>query len=186
MLGIRKDHYLDAYLIACSDLNLDTVNLPGTCYNIRQFRRHDRKACEREMLNRNYVKEGKVVAQNRHKAFAQVKDSLEEHVSKGGRTDQLQVKHIQKAMKDIDRFLPGCQKIVKGGMKTLLKRASGFYWFDDGSRNTCKKTMIDLNNAGLVFVSNIVTATERTVWQGISRKSESAWKGDFYDKSERK
>lgn len=153
--GIPKDHHLDAYAIACSGLNLDVIDLPETCCHIRQFRRHDRQACKREMLNRKYMKDGKVVAVNRHKAFAQETDSLEEYISKGGRTDQLEVRHSRKAMKDMGRFLPGCQKVVKGRIRTLLKRAGGSYWFDDGSYSLCKKTIIDLNNAGLVFVSNI-------------------------------
>lgn len=142
---------MDAYGIACSGLNLDTVNLPEICYSIRQFQRHDRQACKQEMLNRNYVKDGKVIAQNCCKAFTQVKDSLKEYVLKGGRMDQLQVKHIPKTMKDMNRFLPRCQKIVKGRIKTLMKRSGGSYWFDDGGHSTCKKTTINLNNTGLVF-----------------------------------
>ena len=55
---------------------------------MRQFRRHDRQACKREMLNRNYVLDGKIVARNRHKTFGQKDDSPEEYVEAGGRTDK--------------------------------------------------------------------------------------------------
>lgn len=106
--GLSKDPHLDAYAIACTNLETDEVKAPETCYGIRQFRRHDRQACEREMLNRNYILDGKIVAQNRHKAVGQAADSLEEYVLKGGRTDNLKVRHPAKAMKDMDRFYPGC------------------------------------------------------------------------------
>ena len=152
--GIPKDHYLDAYAIACSALENLEVCVPNECYHICQFRRHDRKACEREMYNRNYVLDGKTAARNRHKSMGQKADSLEEYTAKGGRTDCLRVKHIRRAMKDMARHYPGCQIIRNGRVVTLLKRASGSYWFDDGSKSPVRKTDVTLNNSGLVFVSN--------------------------------
>ena len=152
--GIPKDHYLDAYAIACSALDNFEICIPHECYHIRQFRRHDRQACKREMLNRNYVLDGKAAAQNRHKAMGQKADSLEEYIAKGGRTDRLKVKHARRAMKDMARHYPGCQVVHNGRVRTLLKRASGSYWFDDGSKSPVRRTDITLNNSGLVFVSN--------------------------------
>lgn len=149
--GLTKEHFLDAYAIACSSLGEITIQEPGTCYRIRQFRRHDRKACEREMFDRKYIRDGKTVAVNRHKAMGQTSDSLKDYIVNGGRTDQLSVRHGKKAMKDMSRHYPGC----KTGKKTLLKRASGYYWFDDGMKTSVKKTIITLHNAGLVFVSNM-------------------------------
>ena len=150
-----KDHYIDAYAIACSDLNGLELQVPEGYYQIRQFRRHDRQACKREMLNRNYVLDGKIVARNRHKAFGQKDDSLEEYVEAGGRTDKLTVKHIRKAMTDMGRHYPGSQMICDGYVRTVLKRAEGSYWFDDGYRMTVRKSNINRNNTGLVFVSNM-------------------------------
>ena len=152
--NIPKGHHLDAYAVACSALENFEVCVPNECYHICQFRRHDRKACEREMYNRNYVLDGKVAAQNRHKAMGQKADSLEEYIAKGGRTDRLKVKHARRAMKDMARHYPGCQVVHNGRVRTLLKRASGSYWFDDGSKSPVRKTDVTLNNSGLVFVSN--------------------------------
>ena len=102
------------------------------------------------MLNRRYYLGNQLVATNRHKAFEQTTDSLSDYIANGGRTDHLTVKHIARVMKDKKRFMPGCQ----AGNKIILKRAEGYYWFDDGSKTTCKKTLINKRNAGLVFVSN--------------------------------
>lgn len=156
IFDLPKEHYMDAYVIACSGLRGFDVQAPGGCYHIRQFRRHDRKACERAMYNRSYMLNGKVVAQNRHRAFEQKLDSLEEYVKNGGRTDNLKVRHIREAMKDMARYYPGCQVIQDGRVRTLLKRAEGSYWFDDGMKSTVRKTQITLNNKGLVFVSNTI------------------------------
>ena len=155
IFDMPKDHYLDAYAIACSDLKGFRLQMPDDYHQIRQFRRHDRQAYEREMLNRNYVLDGRTVARNRHKAFGQKEDSLEEYVKAGGRTDVLTVKHIRRAMKDMDRHYPGSQIVCDGHVRTVLKRASGSYWFDDGTKVTVKRSNINRNNTGLVFVSNI-------------------------------
>ena len=150
---IGKDHYLDAYVIACSSLDHILIKTPSECYRVRQFRRHDRQACERGMWDRNYQYNGKTVAKNRHRAFEQKTDSLSEYVKSGGRTDNLTIKHGKRAMKDMDRYYPGCQMPDHGRIKTLLKRAGGYYHFDDNTRISVRKAKIILNNAGLVFVS---------------------------------
>ena len=150
LTGLAKDHHIDAYLIALSVPGIKRIQTIPDCYCIRQFRRHARQACEREMLNRRYYKNGQLVAINRHKAFEQTADSLAEYFQKHGSTDYLMVKHTARAMKDKKRFMPGC----KTKNKTILKRASGSYWFDDGSKLSCKQTSISLRNTGLVFVSN--------------------------------
>ena len=155
MFDMPKDHHLDAYAIACSDLKGFKLQVPEGYYQIRQFRRHDRQACEREMLNRNYALDGRTVARNRHKAFGQKEDSLEEYVKAGGRTDELTVKHIRRAMKDMKRHYPGSQMVCAGHVRTVLKRAGGSYWFDDGIKVTIKGLNINRNNTGLVFVSNM-------------------------------
>lgn len=40
------------------------------------------------------------------------------------------------AMKNMDRHYPGCWAIHNGMVRTLLKRAEGIYWFDDGTKST--------------------------------------------------
>lgn len=153
--GLSKDHFLDAYAIACHGINLTVISDTSSgIYHIRQFRQHDRQACEREMLNRNYMAGKQKVAINRHKATEQMADSLEEYIAKGGNTDCLTVKHITKAMKDTHRPMPGSQMIQNGTIKTMLKKSSGYYWFDDDSKIWASKTRFDVLNTGLVFVSN--------------------------------
>ena len=105
------------------------------------------------MWDRNYQYNGKTVAKNRHRAFEQKTDSLSEYVKSGGRTDKLTVKHGKRAMKDMDRYYPGCQMPDHGRIKTLLKRAGDYYHFDDNTRISVRKAKVTLNNAGLVFVS---------------------------------
>ena len=155
VFDVPKDHWLDAYAIACSALTGFEIQIPEYCYEIRQFRRHDRQACKREMLNRNYILDGRIVARNRHKAIGQKEDSLEEYIMAGGRADSLIVKHSKPAMKDMKRYYPGCQVIENGRIKTVMKRQSSYYWFDDGTKISVKKINITLNNKGLIFVSNM-------------------------------
>lgn len=155
--GLRKDHPVDAYAVACSILDTENAQAPADWYEIRQFRRHDRQACGRKMVNREYLLDGKVVALNRHRAFEQKKDSLEEYVSKGGRTDDLTVRHRAKVMKDPNRIMPGSKIENHGKVKVLLGRQSHYYRFDDGSKLYETKGNLILQNEGLVYVSNTVT-----------------------------
>ena len=77
----RKTHDADAYCIACSALDAQTVfDAPREPYAVRQYRRHDR-ARIKARTNRSYKLSGKIVALNRHKEVAQEKDSLEDWYS---------------------------------------------------------------------------------------------------------
>ena len=79
--GVSKDHWLDAYCIACSVLPNDTCDKTINSrvpYELKQFRRHDRRALNNENMSRVYTFNGKMVATNRHKATEQTTDSLEE------------------------------------------------------------------------------------------------------------
>ena len=58
-------------------------------------------------------------------------------------------------MKDMGRHYPGSQIVHGGYIRTVLKRAEGSYWFDDGSKVTVRRSNINRNNTGLVFVSNM-------------------------------
>lgn len=76
--GIIKDHDADAYCIACSTLEDQTIlNIPDDSFNIRQFRRHDR-ALINNQRERIYKLEGKTVAKNRRKRMDQKEPSLHE------------------------------------------------------------------------------------------------------------
>lgn len=150
---LPKEHWIDACCIACSALpKVKPVENRLPVHKIWQFRRHDRQACEREMSNRTYVQDEKTVCKNRHKTFEQGSDSLEEYKEAGGRTDLLAVKRVRPVYKDMHRIMPGAQTMEHGQVKTLLKRSSGYYWFDDGNRYSVKKTRVTVQNKGLVFV----------------------------------
>lgn len=105
--SIAKDHYLDAYCIACSILDIKVVHPPQEYFFMIKFRQHDRAAVSR-LENRKYYLNGKLVAKNRHKACEQKDNSLEQFREKnpnciGG----LQVIPGGPKYKDVNRILPG-------------------------------------------------------------------------------
>lgn len=156
--NILKDHYFDAYCIACSILNNPTVKLPDTPYQIRQFRRHDRRACNQAMLNRNYYLGGKLVATNRHKATEQKTDSLEEYVNNGGDVTNLTIKEHKPTYRDMNRWMPGSVVNFNGAIN-VLQRSDGFHYGHidyyvsvNGLKSRPKKSELLSNNNGLVFI----------------------------------
>lgn len=158
---IRKDHYLDAYCIACSVLSSSCrSNVPDEkdVFHIMQFRRHDRRACHQERVDRKYYLEGKLVATNRHKAIEQKNDSLEEYVAAGGCVDKLFAPKHPPLYRRKGRIMPGTVFLV--GNKTKMMIASqgthngvpNYYRFTDGSRATPKNCKPIYQNTGIVFV----------------------------------
>lgn len=117
--GIIKDHDMDAYAIACSILEDQTVvDLDGECYEIRQFRRHDRAKIKAQKQRTYYLGKEKV-AVNRKRATAQKEDtvSLEEWFEKQcelhGETEArrllsiLTVKKSKRSYNNPKRLMPG-------------------------------------------------------------------------------
>lgn len=162
--GIPKDHYLDAYCIACSVIpgTNRKVSYPKEMpYDIRQFRRHDRQACHKANFNRSYYSNGKLVATNRHKAIEQKSDSLEEYRAIHGEkaVSQLTIKPHKPAYKDINRVMPGSLFMDnKGNIFTLLHsegKHNGVtdYFVDmQGIKHLAKKCILLQKNQGIVFV----------------------------------
>lgn len=158
--GIGKDHYLDAYCIACSVLSARTVTVPcgNDVFHVRQFRRHDRQACHQERLDRKYKLDGKIVAVNRHKAVDQRTDSLEEFVAAGGCVDKLVVPAHKSVMKRMDRIMPGAI-FMTGNKKKVMFASHGthngkpnYYCFVDGTKATPRNCKQIRENSGIVFV----------------------------------
>lgn len=158
--NIRKDHYLDAYCIACSVLSAEIVTVPceNDVFRIQQFRRHDRQACHQERLDRKYTLDGKTVAVNRHKATDQRTDSLEEFAAAGGCMDKLIVPAHKPVMKRMDRIMPGAV-FMAGSKKKVMFASQGthngkpdYYRFTDGTRGTPKKCKQIRENSGIIFV----------------------------------
>ena len=158
--GILKDHYLDAYCIACSVLpNARKVASPkGKPYDIRQFRRHDRQACHKANIERKYIDtSGKVVASNRNKAIEQKTDSLVEYRANHAEAEisQLRVKAHFPQYKDMNRPMPGSLALHNGKVFVLTAstgKSNGHvdYYVDvHGERHSARKSKILMHNTGI-------------------------------------
>jgi hypothetical protein len=114
--GVSKDHWLDAYCIACSVLpsNVCDSNINNHMpYVLKQFRRHDRRVLNNENMNRVYTLNNKAVAINRHKAKDQKTVSLEEF-RKEHPDDvcKLKVKEHHPTYRNMNRNFPGSVFLV--------------------------------------------------------------------------
>ena len=160
--GVSKDHWLDAYCIACSVLPNDICDSDiNSCmpYELKQFRRHDRRALNNENMNRVYTLNGKAVAINRHKATEQESASLEEF-RKEHPDDvcNLKVKKHHPTYRNMNRNYPGSVFLV--GKKVHVMQGIA------GSKNGKATTYNDINtnsiaagkckfvakNSGILFV----------------------------------
>lgn len=155
---IEKDHDLDAYCIAASVIELDEINFDTHCYDIRQFRRRDRRICHQENFDRIYLLGGKEVARNRHKSMMQTKDGLEEFAATNPKDiGRLVVKNVNRALRDPDRNMPG--SMIKYGNKYfVMKHSTGkhngipdYYIATDGTKYYARRCMKTQNNQGLVY-----------------------------------
>lgn len=160
--SIPKDHYLDAYCIACSVLaDTSGVAIPkGAPHDIRQFRQHDRQACHKANIERKYIDaDGNVVAYNRNKAIEQKTDSLVEYrVSHSeAEVSQLTVKPHLPQYKDMGRPMPGSLALHNGNVFVLTASAGktnghvNYYIDAHGERHAARKSIILTNNTGLQF-----------------------------------
>ena len=157
--NIKKDHYLDAFCIACSILSSESIKVPceDDVFHILQFRRHDRQACHQERLDRKYYLDNKLVATNRHKATEQKSDSLEEYVSAGGSVDKLVVPKHPAVYKRKGRIMPGALFLVGKKVKVMVASqgthngAPKYYRFSDGTKATPKNCKPVHKNEGIVF-----------------------------------
>ena len=157
--GIAKEHYLDAYCIACSVLTEpDKISAPtAEPHRLMQFRRHDRQVCHKENIKRVYLLDGKAVATNRHKATEQKDDSLEEFRKTHSQQEvsALTVKEHKPAYKDMRRSMPGGVFLCNGKLHTLqgsTGRYKGmpYYYIDtDGSRSHAQECIFLQRNCGL-------------------------------------
>jgi hypothetical protein len=164
--GVSKDHWLDAYCIACSVLpdgcfdNTVNSRIP---HELRQFRRHDRQVCHQQNAKRKYYLDRKLVAINRHKATEQKTDSLEEYRNNGGATDKLVVKEHKPTSKRLNRILPGALMTANGKLNVMVASKGlhngipDYYVFADNSEAKPTKYTLINKNKGIVFVLNSVS-----------------------------
>ena len=168
--GIDKKHAYDAYCIACSILDESKTFISKNTISITiipvfqymQFRRHDRQACIRQMVDRKYMLDGKVVATNRNKATEQKSDSLQEFRDANGDAivSQLTVKPHPPQYKDMNRIMPGAIMNFDGTVGILQcsqGRYNGmpqYYNNTKGGRVLIKRCVLLTQNAGIVFIPN--------------------------------
>ena len=154
--NVQKEHYTDAYCIACSILDTDIkASAPVKPFELKQFRRHDRQSCIRQMIDRKYILDGKVVATNRHKATEQKSDSLEEFREACGddAVSKLTVKPHPSQHKNMTRIMPGAVMDFNGTVGVMQSSGVGsFYKSTKGHRATPRKSVLLAQNAGMVFI----------------------------------
>lgn len=123
--SIAKDHYLDAYCIACSVLDIKIAYPPEGHFSMVKFRQHDRAATSR-LESRKYYLDGKLVAKNRHKRYEQKDDSLEEFRRKNpSYIGKLQAVTGGSKYKDVHRTLPGAIFRLQNGTFVVLRGRHG-------------------------------------------------------------
>lgn len=159
--NVPKEHYTDAYCIACSILDTDIeVSAPVEPLKLKQFRRHDRQACHQQRLDRKYYLNGRQVATNRHKAIEQKSNSLQEFREAYGdaAVSQLTVKHHPPQYKDMTRIMPGAMMNF-GGTVGILQGADGFhngkpdyYKSTKGATVLTRRCALLARSAGMVFI----------------------------------
>ena len=159
--GISKDHWLDAYCIACSVLPNDVCDSNiNNCvpYELKQFRRHDRRVLNNENMNRVYTLNDKAVATNRHKAKDQKTVSLEEF-RKEHPNDvcRLKVKEHHPTYRNMNRNYPGSiflvdkqVHVMQGTSGSHNSKADGYYDTNGNSYPSGKCKFI-AKNEGITF-----------------------------------
>ena len=160
--GVSKNHWLDAYCIACSVLPNDVCDSSinnRVPYELKQFRRHDRRALHKENMSRVYTLNGKKVATNRHKAIEQTTDSLEEfRQSHSDDVCRLKVQEHHQTYRNTNRNYPGSVFLVGKRVHVM----QGIARSKDGKATTYKDTNANLitaegckfvaKNSGILFV----------------------------------
>ena len=127
-------------------------------YELKQFRRHDRRALHKENMSRVYTLNGKSVATNRHKAIKQATDSLEEFRQRQPNdVYKLKVKEHHPEYRNQKRNFPGCVFLV-GKHTHVIQRTSGShngkadgYYDTSGNSYPSGKCKFVAKNEGIVF-----------------------------------
>lgn len=165
--NLNKEHYVDAYAIACSILENQTiVDTDEEPYQIRQFRRHDRSRIYAHKQRAYYLGKEKV-AVNRKRALAQGKTppSLEEWYCKkcqeygeeGARRllSSLSVKKSRRSYSNPKRLMPGTIFEYEGKKYVLIaQQCNGTRFKGIGMTKpvAASKCKVLRHNTGLVYL----------------------------------
>lgn len=155
--GVEKDHNLDAAVIAACGSGIKEIDPDYPhCFDIQQFRRHDR-AIVRAQYARSYKLDGKTVCKNRKKATDQKTMSFAEYTKKyPALARKLTIVKSKRHYNDRHRILPGAifyfdgKRYVKSGQKDkgAYYHAVG-YGEKDFPAGKCK---VVRQNTGLVYI----------------------------------
>ena len=162
---IDKDHDINAYCIAVIGQEPKIIDVSGTHFQIRQFRRHDRVRINSQ-TERVYRLDGIKVATNHRKRMEQKSDSLEDWyqkmVEQHGRqqADQirsrLQVQKSSRRYNNPDRLLPGTTFVYQGKTHVMTGQLSGGQYFRavgcDKKNFPARNVQVVRRNQGLVYV----------------------------------
>lgn len=160
--GIEKEHYSDAYCIACSALDEEPAcsSINGVePFELKQYRRHNRQACYKQNLNRVYTdSNGNKVDRNRHKATEQKGDiSLAEYraTHSKGNISKLKVKKHEPVYVDMNRVYPGAQMYdTKEHVHFVLQgTVSGQYKDVEQNVHNKDNTKLLRRNTGIVYIN---------------------------------
>ena len=160
-MSFKKDHDIDALVIAAIGSGINKLHMVNHYYHIRQYRRHDR-AVIRSQTERYYYLGEKKVCCNRHKRFEQKTDSLEEFREKHSEQDvsRLTVKPSVRRYNDRNRIMPGAIFCFNGERHVLSGTLTNGNYYRAADDTKKKKTnypasgcLIVRKNTGLVYIS---------------------------------
>lgn len=112
--NLEKDHNIDGFAISLYDKDIDSVNLKSDVYHIEHFKKKSNNIISK-LGSRKYYLDGKLVATNRHKAFNQKEDSLEEFLNSYSETH---------SKKEVDRLSHSL--VVKPATRVYTYHKSNF------------------------------------------------------------
>lgn len=155
---VAKDHDLDAVYIAAIGAGIEKItDIDCHCYEIVQFRHHDRARvrCQR---TRTYKLGGKTVCKNRNRAFEQKDTSLAEYREKyPALVSKLTVMKSVRYYNNLHRIMPGAVFYFEGRRYVLfgqISKGAAYRAVGCGKTNfPAEQCNVVRRNEGLVYVS---------------------------------
>lgn len=162
--GLEKDHDLDALCITYAGTGVLPKAPKVSCYEVHQFRRHDRAKINSQP-ERTYKLDRKTVAKNRKPRFEQTDPALSQWYRKAvdtyGKKDAdrmlscLRVKKSYRRYNNVKRELPGAVIRYNDRIGILTgQQNNGFYYIVSGFPEKLKAADCEVlrHNPGLVYM----------------------------------
>lgn len=157
--GLSKDHDIDAVAVACTAAVVvpNIGNMPE-CFELRQFRRHDRQIVMKQSERAYFLPEDpkKAVCRNRHKRYGQKCDSLEEfRKARPKDIGGLIVRKSTRSYNNPDRLMPGALYLHNGEVHVLTgtKDKGTRFMYEEGPKSgvSARRCVVLRRNTGLVY-----------------------------------